>query len=323
MAGIRELRSRIRSTNSIKKITKAQELIATSRITKAQAKVESARPYAKLITQVLTELASGIPKLHHPLLEERPEPQRAGILVVTSDSGQCGAYNSNVLRETEELQQLIRKRGLEPVVFVMGRKGLGYYTFRDRPLGGSWTGFSQSPTYANAAKASRLLVKLFLAGSYEQVEVDESTTFAGIDELHIVYTTFVSMLSQQPTVRRIAPMKVEYEEQIIEMGEDMLGDVVPVEGLRSQFEFEPDAYTLLDTLLPKYVGTRIYAALLDAAASESAARRTAMKAATDNANELVNSLTREANQLRQAQITQEISEIVGGVDALAASAGSD
>lgn len=322
MAGIRELRSRIRSTNSIKKITKAQELIATSRITKAQARVEAARPYARMITVALTELASGIPKLHHPLLEERPEPKRAGILVVTSDSGQCGAYNANVLRQTEELQQLIRKRGLEPVIFVLGRKGLGYFTFRDREIGGSWTGFSQAPTYADAAKASRLLVKLFMAGSEEQVEVDDDASFAGIDELHLVYTTFVSMLSQQPTVRRIAPLSIEYQEDVVEM-DDMLGDSIPAEGLRSQYEFEPDAFTLLNSLLPKYLGTRIYAALLDAAASESAARRTAMKAATDNATELVNSLTREANQLRQAQITQEISEIVGGVDALAASAGSD
>lgn len=323
MAGIRELRSRIRSTNSIKKITKAQELIATSRITKAQARVEAARPYSRMITVTLTELASGSPRLDHPLLTERATPKRAGILVVTSDSGQCGAYNANVLRETEELQQLIRQRGLEPVVFVMGRKGLGYYTFRDREIGGSWTGFSQAPTYADAAKASRLLVKLFMAGADEQVTIEDGHTLAGIDELHIVFTTFVSMLSQQPTVRRVAPLSIEYRDEIVELGEDMLADGPKAGEVTAQYEFEPDATTLLGSLLPKYVGTRIYAALLDAAASESAARRTAMKAATDNANDLVNSLTREANQLRQAQITQEISEIVGGVDALAASAGSD
>ncbi|MFH5207758.1 F0F1 ATP synthase subunit gamma [Antrihabitans sp. NCIMB 15449] len=324
MPSIRELRSRIRATNSIKKITKAQELIATSRITKAQARVAASKPYATEITNVLSALASASGSLDHPLLTERKEPKRAAVLVVTSDSGQCGGYNSNVLREAEELQQLLRSEGKEPVVYVLGRKGLTYYTFRDRDVKGAWTGFSQQPTYADAAKASRHLVELFMAGSGGEVEApDGEGTVEGVDELHIVYTTFISMLSLKPTVRRMAPLEIDYDDQEVELGADYLSDSDSASQVTAQYDFEPEAATLLAAMLPKYISTRIYSALLDAAASESAARRTAMKAATDNANDLVNALSRQANQARQAQITQEISEIVGGVDALAASSGSD
>lgn len=326
MASIRELRSRIKSVNSTKKITKAQELIATSRITKAQARVAASKPYAEEITKVLSELASASSSLDHPLLNERANPKRAAVLVVTSDRGMCGGYNSNALKEAEELFQLLRSEGKEPVIYVLGSKGLGYYTFRGRNIGGAWTGFSQEPGYADAAKASRHLVELFMAGSGAEVEAPNGEgTIEGVDELHIVYTRFVSMLTQKPEVRRMAPLEVDYTEDRIELGEDMLsngqhdGKSGPVAG----YDFEPEAGTLLSALLPKYVSTRIYSALLDSAASESAARRTAMKAATDNANELVNTLSRQANQARQAQITQEISEIVGGANALASSAGSD
>ncbi|QCQ90584.1 F0F1 ATP synthase subunit gamma [Rhodococcus sp. SGAir0479] len=326
MASIRELRSRIKSVNSTKKITKAQELIATSRITKAQARVAASKPYAEEITKVLSELASASASLDHPLLNERPNPKRAAVLVVTSDRGMAGGYNSNVLKETEELLQLLRSEGKEPVVYVLGAKGLAYYTFRDRTIGGAWTGFSQAPTYADAARASRHLVELFMAGSGSEVEAANGEgTIEGVDELHIVYTRFVSMLTQQPQVRRMAPLEVDYAEERIELGEDMLsnGQQEGKTGPTAVYNFEPEAGTLLASLLPKYISTRIFAALLDSAASESAARRTAMKAATDNATELVNTLSRQANQARQAQITQEISEIVGGVDALASSAGSD
>lgn len=328
MASIRELRSRIKSVNSTKKITKAQELIATSRITKAQARVAASKPYAEEITRVLTALASASSSLDHPLLSERAEPKRAAVLVVTSDRGMCGGYNANVLREAESLLQLLRSEGKEPVIFVLGQKGLAYYTFRERKVAGSWTGFSQQPGYADAAKASKHLVELFLAGSGSEVEAynGEGTT-EGVDELHIVYTRFVSMLTQTPEVRRMAPLAVEFEEQQLEAAEDANRDEQHTsrksDGPTPDYEFEPEPETLLGALLPKYVGTRIYASLLDAAASESAARRTAMKSATDNANELVNTLSRQANQARQAQITQEISEIVGGANALAASAGSD
>ncbi|EOM74939.1 F0F1 ATP synthase subunit gamma [Rhodococcus rhodnii] len=322
MASIRELRSRIKSVNSTKKITKARELIATSRITEAQSRVSASKPYSDEITKVLSELASASTALDHPLLTERAEPKRAAVLVVTSDGGQCGAYNANVLKEAEELYQLLRSEGKDPVPYVLGKKGLGYYTFRDRDVAGAWTGFSEKPRYADANKAARHLVDLFMAGSGEQVEApDGEGTVEGVDELHIVYTRFVSMLTQRPEVRRVAPLEVTVTTEEIELGEDMLSDsVVPKDDEPTpDFSFEPDAEELLSALLPKYVNTRIYAALLEAAASEHAARRTAMKAATDNANDLVNTLTRQANQARQAQITQEISEIVGGADALAGS----
>ncbi|MCJ0894893.1 F0F1 ATP synthase subunit gamma [Rhodococcus sp. 05-340-1] len=323
MASILELRSRIKSVNSTKKITKAQELIATSRITKAQARVAASKPYAEEITKVLSALASASSSLDHPLLNERPEPKRAAVLVVTSDRGMCGGYNSNVLKETEELFQLLRSEGKDPVIYVLGAKGLGYYTFRERDVKGAWTGFSQEPGYADAAKASRHLVELFMAGSGTEVDAPNGEgTVEGVDELHIVYTRFVSMLTQKPEVRRMAPLEISYTDEEFEMGADALSDS-PTADVQAQYEFEPEAGTLLSALLPKYISTRIYASLLDAAASESAARRTAMKAATDNANELVETLSRQANQARQAQITQEISEIVGGANALADSAGSD
>jgi F-type H+-transporting ATPase subunit gamma len=327
MASILELRSRIKSVNSTKKITKAQELIAPSRITKAQIRVAASKPDAEEITKVLTELASASASLDHPLLNERPEPKRAAVLVVTSDRGMCGGYNSNVLKQAEELMALLRSEGKEPVVYVLGSKGLGYYTFRGRDIGAAWTGFSQDPGYSDAAKASRHLVELFMAGSGNQVDAPNGEgTIEGVDELHIVYTRFVSMLTQTPEVRRMAPLEVSVSEEHIELGDDMLTnglDDSHYDGRVADFSFEPEPEKLLGALLPKYVSTRIFSSLLDAAASESAARRTAMKAATDNANELVNTLSRQANQARQAQITQEISEIVGGANALASSAGSD
>jgi len=323
MANLRELRSRIRGVSSIKKITKAQELIATSRISKAQARVAAAKPYAEEITKVLGELASASSNLNHPLLTERATPRRAAILVITSDSGMCGGYNSNVLKRTEELITTLRSEGKEPVLYVMGSKGLTYYTFRNRPLAGSWTGFSQQPHYTDASAACHHLVDVFMAGSDTEVEAPGGTgTIEGVDEIHIVYTRFVSMLSQVPEVRRLAPIQVSFIDENFELGEDMLTDS-PDAKITSLYEFEPDADKLLGALLPKYINTRIYSSLLEAAASESAARRTAMKAATDNATELVNTLTRQANSIRQANITQEISEIVGGANALAASSDRD
>ncbi|MBD0863691.1 F0F1 ATP synthase subunit gamma [Gordonia sp. zg691] len=305
MASIRELRSRIRSVQSTKKITKAQELIATSRITKAQGRVAAAKPYSEEMTAVLSELASNAGSLDNPLLTERENPKRAAILVVTSDRGMCGGYNANVLKASRELIALLREEGKEAVLFVMGRKGVGFFNFRGLTVEDSWTGFSESPQYSDAATATEFLVNLFVAGSGEEVDrPDGDGTLEGVDELHLVYTRFQSMLAQVPEVRRVAPLVVS---------EDDSSDDTP----SRNYTFEPGADTLLDALLPKYVATRVYAALLDSSASESAARRTAMKAATDNAEDLSKSLSREANQLRQAQITQEISEIVGGSSALA------
>lgn len=297
-AQLRVIRRRVRSIQSTKKITRAMELIATSRIAKAQARVAAARPYADEITVVLSELASAA-TLDHPMLVERENASRAAVLVVTSDRGLCGGYNANAIKAAEELGAMLREQGKEPVLYLIGRKGVNYYRFRQRPIAGSWTGFSEQPSYTDAAEAGDALTEAFLAGGEQD----------GVDELHMVYTEFHSMLTQAPVAKRIAPLEVEYSEEEL--------------AARSLYEFEPDAETLLASLLPKYINTRLFAALLESAASESAARRRAMKAATDNANELIRSLTREMNQARQAQITQEISEIVGGADALAAAAGSD
>lgn len=252
MASILELRSRIKSVNSTKKITKAQELIATSRITKAQIRVAASKPYAEEITKVLTELASASASLDHPLLNERPEPKRAAVLVVTSDRGMCGGYNSNVLKQAEELMALLRSEGKEPVVYVLGSKGLGYYTFRGRDIGAAWTGFSQDPGYSDAAKASRHLVELFMAGSGNQVAAPNGEgTIEGVDELHIVYTRFVSMLTQTPEVRRMAPLEVFVSEERIELGDDMLTnghDDDHDNGPVADFSFEPEP-KLLGALL--------------------------------------------------------------------------
>lgn len=301
-ATLRELRGRIRSAESIKKITRAQELIATSRIAKAQARVEAARPYSAEITNMLSNLAAES-ALDHPLLVPRAEPKRAGVLVVSSDRGLCGGYNANVLRQAEELMALLRKEGKTPVLYVIGRKALSYFSFRNWTITESWIGFSEQPTYEKAQEIADTLVEVFLAGEDDEDGKPGADGVLGVDELHIVFTEFKSMLTQNAEARRIAPMEVEY------VGEET--------GPHTLFSFEPDATTLFESLLPRYVATRIFSALLEAAASESASRRRAMKAASDNADELIKGLTLMANRERQAQITQEISEIVGGANALA------
>ena len=298
-ATLRELRGRIRSAGSIKKITKAQEMIATSRIGKAQARLNEARPYAAEITKMLTTLADKA-ALDHPLLVERPEPKRAGVLVVSSDRGLCGAYNSSAFRRAEELFSRLRQDGKAPVLYTVGRKALGYYTFRNWDISESWTGFSERPSYEDATKVAETLVDTFMAGADGNGHEDGA---AGVDELHIVYTEFKSMMSQSAEAHRIAPMVVEYVE------EDR--------GPHTLYSFEPDATTLFEVLLPRYLTTRVYTALLESAASELASRQRAMKSASDNADDLIKDLTLQANRERQAQITQEISEIVGGANALA------
>ena len=304
-AQIRVLRRRIKSTQSIKKITRAMELIATSRIAKARARVDESRPYAEQITTTLAQLAQRA-ALDHPLLVERESPKRAGVLVVSSDRGLCGAYNANVLRRSEELFSLLREEGKKPVLYTVGRKALGYYNFRNREVTESWTGFSDRPTYEQAREIADTLVTAFMSGTDDEGDDPGEDGILGVDELHIVFTEFKSMLSQSAEARRIAPMVVEY-----------VGDDEPEDGPRTLFSFEPDPETLFDALLPRYVATRVYSALLEASASESASRRRAMKSATDNADDLIKALTLEANRERQAQITQEISEIVGGANALA------
>ena len=303
-ATLRELRGRIRSAGSIKKITKAQEMIATSRIGRAQARLESARPYAFQITAMLTTLSAEA-ALDHPLLVERAEPKRAGVLVVSSDRGLCGAYNSSIFRRSEELFSLLRGEGKTPVLYTVGRKALNYYRFRNWDITESWTGFSEQPKYENAAEIGSTLVDAFMKGTGDDDD-QQSQDDQGVDELHIVYSEFKSMMSQTAVAHRIAPLVVEYVEEDQE--------------LHTLYSFEPDATTLFEALLPRYLTTRVYAALLESAASELASRQRAMKSATDNADDLIKELTLMANRERQAQITQEISEIVGGANALAGAA---
>jgi F-type H+-transporting ATPase subunit gamma len=308
MAGqVQALRRRIRTVRSTKKIAKAQELVATSRIAKAQERVNASKPYAEAITQVLTALASNA-TIDNPLLVPRERVRRAGVLLITSDRGLAGAYNANALRTAEQLMTRLRADGKEVVLYVVGRKGVGYYRFRNRPIETSWTGFSERPTFEDAKKIGDALLEAFVAGADDTDAHYGPDGIQGVDELHIVSTQFKSLMTQSAEAHFLAPMQVEEREA--------------EPGLRPAYEFEPDADELLDALLPKYLNTRIYAALLDSAASESASRRRAMKSASDNADDLLKRYTREMNSARQAAITQEISEIVGGVEALS-SAGSD
>src|SRR5690349_5598697 len=298
-AELRVYDRRIKSVKSTKKITKAMELIAASRISKAQAAVAAARPYEREITRVLSALASQS-TIDHPLVNEKPNPTRAAVLVITSDRGLAGGYSSNAIKQAEALSGLLRGEGKEPVLYVIGRKGVGFFRYRNRPVQESWTGFSEKPTYPDAKTAADTLIEAFV----------KDTADGGVDEIHIVFTEYVSALTQRPVAARILPLVIEES------------DAPPPDGPLPLYEFEPAPEALLDALLPRYVETRVYAALLASAASESAARRRAMKAATDNAEELIKSLTRAANAARQAEITQEISEIVGGASALA-TAGSE
>ena len=290
-AQVRVYRRRIKSVRSTKKITRAMELIAASRIVKAQAAVNAAQPYAQQITRVISALASQS-TIDHPLLQDPVPGAKAAILVVTSDRGLAGGYNANALKTAASLEQLLREEGKEPVVYVVGRKAVSYYRFRGREVVQAWTGFSEQPKYSDAKEVSDALIEAFV------------TEEVGVDELHVVHTEYVSALTQRPVANRILPLVVEES------------DAPPPEGALPLYEFEPSPEALLDALLPRFVTTRVYAALLESAASESASRRRAMKAATDNADELIKSLTRAANSARQADITQEISEIVGGAAAL-------
>src|SRR5215213_6308656 len=324
-ASLRALRRRIRSTQSTKKIFSAQELIAGARIVKAQARVEASKPYAREITRVLSALASSA-SLDHPLLTERQNPRRAAVLVVTSDRGFAGSYNVNVLRRTEELLALLRQEGKEPVLYVVGRKGETYYSFRDREMAATFTGFSEQPGYEDAQEVGSALIDVFVAGEDDDEGGAGADGILGVDELHIVFTEFRSLLSQVPVAKRMAPLEVEEVEEFDYEREDREKDPghgAADSGVPTSYEFEPSAEGLLDALLPKYITTRIYASLLEAAASESASRRRAMKSASDNAEELAKNLARQANQIRQAGITQEISEIVGGADALVSANADD
>ena len=294
---LREYRARIKSVESTKKITRAMELIAASRIIKAQQRAGAAAPYARELTRAVSALAT-YSNVDHALTTEPANPTRAAVLVVTSDRGLAGAYSSSVLREGEQLVERLKGEGKAVSAYISGRKGEAFYKFRGRPIVQAWTGHSDQPTYDVAKEIGDTLIQAFLAGQ------DEGT--AGVHEVHIVYTQFRSMLVQEPHTVRLLPLEVVEGEE-----KPAAGEVLPL------YEFEPSAEAVLDGLLPQYVESRVFYALLQAAASELAARQKAMKSATDNAEELIKKFTRVANQARQAGITQEISEIVGGVNALA------
>jgi F-type H+-transporting ATPase subunit gamma len=294
-AQLRAVRRRIRSVQSTAKITRAQELIASSRIIKAQQRLHAAQPYAREITRAVEAVVSRSGNVDHPLTRPTENRARAAVLILTSDRGFCGGFNANVLREAQSLRALLAGQGLDVVPFVAGRKGLTWHRFRGREMAAQWSGFSDTPKQGNAAEITRTLLD-----AYGRPAED-----GGVDEIHVVYTEFVSMLTQQAAVRRLLPLQIERVE------------APPPAGAMPIYEFEPSPEDVLNALLPWYVESRLFHALLESAASEIAARRRAMKSATDNANELIEQLTRDANKARQAEITQEISEIVGGANALA------
>lgn len=299
----RIFRQKIRDTESTKKITHAMELISSSRIMKAQAAVKATEPYARALTNALS-LAATHAQVKHPLLTEKDEPKRAAILTITADRGLAGAYSNNAIKEGERLAERLKERGIQPVNYLTGRKGVGYYKFRERPVADSWVGFADKPSYQDAKRAADALLGAFL---------DESDQ--GVDEIHIVYTKFVNRVTQEPRVIRVVPLEVV--EEVVSAGEGIHGgDEKGGKAALPLFDFEPDADKTLDALLPVYIEHLVHVCMLESAASEHAARQRAMKSATDNAGDLVKRYTRQANQARQAEITQEISEIVGGADAL-------
>jgi F-type H+-transporting ATPase subunit gamma len=255
------------------------------------------------LTRAVSAVAS-FSSTNHPLTTPSENPKRAAILIISADRGMAGAYSNNAIKEGEQLAAMIRERGLEVANYLVGRKAVNYYKFRNRDISGSWTGFSDNPTYENAKEVAEALISAFIA--------DAQTDNAGVDEIHIIFTEFKSMLTQNAMAKRMLPLEV------------IESSTPAPSGLLPMYEFEPNAAEVLNALLPRYIEARIFNAMLQSAASEHAARRRAMKSATDNADDLIKSLTRLANAARQAEITQEISEIVGGADALAsASAGSE
>ena len=303
-AQIRVYRRRIRSVQSTRKITGAMQLIAGSRLGRARARLNSVRPYGDAIIRVTTTAVSQV-SVDHPLMHKRTNPRRAGILVVTSDRGLAGAYSANVLRAVASLEAELHERGMETVLYVVGRKGEGYYRFRNRRVEQSWSGMTESPTGDVAREIRDTLLEAYLRGASE--EGHEAAAQGGpvaLDEIHVVATKFVNLLSQQVRLVKLMPLKVTEE-------------VAPAEP-QPLYDFEPDETSVLDAVLRRYVASVIALALLEAAASESASRQRAMKSATENADELIRDLTRLANEARQADITTEINEIVGGADALAA-----
>ena len=295
-AQIREYRQRIRSVSATKKITRAMELMAASRVVKAQQAVRESSPYARALTRAASAVATFSDE-DHALTSEKAEVKRAAVLIIAADRGLAGGYNANVLKESERLVARLQEEGKEVVPYLVGRRAVSFYSFRKRDYAAEWSGFTEKPTFEDAREIGERLVADF---------VKDTDGEGGVDEVHIVFTRFVSMVTQEPEAVRLLPLEVV--EGVEEPDET---ELFPL------YEFEPSADELLDALLPKYVNARIFNILLQSAASELAARQRAMKSATDNAEELIKKYTRLANQARQAEITQEISEIVGGASALA------
>ncbi len=298
-AQIREYRQRIRAVSATKKITRAMELMAASRVIRARQRVLESAPYTHALTRSLSALAT-YSSHEHPMTTEQDEVRRAGVLIIASDRGLAGAYASAAIKEGEALVERLRGEGKEVVPYLVGRKVISFYKFRRREFAESWSGFTDNPTIEVAREIGERVIEDFLQ-DFEQ---------GGHDEFHIVYTRFNSMVNQEPRVLRLLPLEVVDDEDV---------DDDPAREILALYEFEPNAEQVLDTMLPQYVISRIWTCLLSASASELASRQRAMKSATDNADDLIKKYTRLANQARQAEITQEISEIVGGATGLAES----
>ncbi|BCT76677.1 ATP synthase gamma chain [Sinomonas cyclohexanicum] len=294
-AQIRVYRQKIASTSSMRKMFKAMELIATSRIGKARARVAASLPYANAITRAVSAVSSSS-EIDHPLTTEPTQVRRAAVLVLTADRGQAGAYSASIMKQAEALVELLRGEGKEVATYLVGRKGQAYFDFRNREYVRVWTGGTDNPEFATAKEISKVLLDAF-ATRYED---------GGVDEIHVVYTQFKSMVVQEPTVIRLLPLEV-VEEKVTDPNE-----ILPL------YEYEPEPEQVLDALLPRYIESRIFAAMLQAAASELASRQRAMKNAGDNATDLIKKYTRLRNTARQAEITQELTEIIAGADALSA-----
>ncbi|AMB57966.1 F0F1 ATP synthase subunit gamma [Microterricola viridarii] len=293
-AQLRVYRQKIKSAQTTKKITRAMELISASRIQKAQARVTASTPYSRAITRAVSAVATHS-NVDHVLTTEPETIERAAVVIFTSDRGLAGAFSSQVLREAEELSTLLRSQGKDVVYFLVGRKANAYFAFRHRAFERVWTGGTDQPQFETAKEIGDALLEAFLRDSDD----------GGVDEIHVVYNRFVSMVTQVPEVVRLLPLEVV--EGVEEPGAT---DILPL------YEFEPDVETVLDALLPVYIESRLFNAMLQSAASEHASRQKAMKSASDNADKLITDFTRLANNARQSEITQQISEIVGGADAL-------
>ena len=293
----RVLRRRIKSIQSTKKITRAMELIAASRIVKAQQRVAAARPYSEQITAVMANLAAGGAGLDHPLLQERDPIRKVGFSIISADRGLAGAYNSTVIRTGERALLAHQAEGRDYELTLSGRKAEGYFRYREYRIGDSFSGYAEVPSYEDARRVAQAAMERYEKGSGEE---------GGVDQVELIYTRFFSMGTQRVVNVRLLPLEKEILEDAASAGD----------GPQAAYEFEPEPAQILERLLPRYVEGRVFAAMLDAAASEQAARQRAMKAATDNAEELSKNLATVANKLRQAGITTEIMEIVGGAEAL-------